>query len=215
MDLDDSCIHYLYSRGCREEWVAPLYAVTWNPEYAQDLPPEFEERYGERGFKISGCLILPYFSLRGQVLGFEGRRTTRKWVTDYRIQPTSRWHPVWVSSPGSVQRVIRGDDVVLTEGPYDMFALSWARGADSLAMFSTLRARITRPQLNFLKRFCTGQVFIVYDDDETGIDGANDAVEQLTRAGVICRKVKFWGGKDPGELWDSGGESRIQEVFSF
>jgi hypothetical protein len=66
---------------------------------------------------------------------------------------------------------------------------------------------------------------MAYDMDTAGrkaVDGWDDAdkkhhpgaMELLERVGLACSNERYDGGKDPGEIWDQGGEVAIRATFA-
>lgn len=213
---------YLLGRGAKEESIQAEGAVTWQvPE--KDIPDAiFRQRYGPRGEKLSGWLICPVYSPKGALLGFEGRNTQQKMITDFRL-PASKWSPFWLGTRRMMSRIWAGGDVWVVEGLFDLFPLEWVV-PETDAVLASVRAKLSRQHVAFLRRFCKGWVHMVYDRDETGRKGTvgfvDDtgkrvwgALESLEHAGLRCRDVTYRGGNDPGEIWDSGGVEALNAAF--
>lgn len=214
MTLEDDDLEYLYTRGAKPARVDEFRCVTWRACEA-DFPSDFVSVYGTRGEALDGCLITPYYLPTGEVIGFEARRwdADTKWVSDYRVSPIAKWSPVGIGlTPSLWGRVSDGGDLWLVEGQFDLYALDWVVPEGS-GVFATVRAGVTYHHAMFLQRFMKGRVFICYDQDETGRKAAEKASSWLTKLGVRCQTVNFSGGKDPGEIWDSGGKEQLQRVF--
>jgi DNA primase len=155
-------------------------------------------------------------------LGFEGRSIHEKKITDFRL-PEEKWCPFFLGLHSAMSRIWDGGDVWITEGLFDKCALEWAV-PEKDAVLATVRAALSRPHVEFLRRFCRGRVQMVYDLDETGrkatrgwVDERGQkrlgALELLQRAGLTCRDVPYRGAKDPGEIWNMGGAEAIRKVF--
>ena len=217
---------YLLGRGAREESYRSLGVVTWQIPY--DKPPEdaaFLKRYGPpRGLNLEGWLICPILSPRGRVIGFEGRDTQKKSLTEFLL-PEAQWNPVWLGlTPEVMEKLWCGGDLWVTEGLFDKFPLEWIVPKTD-AVLATLRARMSDRLVEFIRRFCRGWVHMVYDLDDTGRKATHGwvdqkgkriwgALEKLNRAGVPCRDVSYSGGTDPGDVWDRGGLEALRSAFS-
>lgn len=99
------------------------------------------------------------------------------------------------------------------EGLFDLFALEWVVPKGDIILGS-LRAKLSYGHVSFLSRFATC-VHMVYDEDEAGRKGARGALFDLQRVDVVCREVRYCGGKDPGEIWDNFGLEGLRKAFSF
>ena len=117
-----------------------------------------------------------------------------------------------------------GGDVWICEGLFDKFPLEWAVPSGD-AVLATVRAKLSDSHVEFLRRFCTGTIHMVYDRDETGrkatvgwVDAETGrkrygALDALKRVGLKCVDVQYRGGKDPGEIWDHGGAAAVKAAF--
>jgi len=227
-ELTEAVEGYLLGRGAKEESYRELRVVTWTHPYQKKIgPEEFQTRYGlaNRGLNIYGWLICPIYSPKGRVIGFEGRNTKQKALTEY-ILPQGGWNPIWLGlTPDAMRRIWNGCDVWIVEGLFDLFPLEWVV-SESDVVLATLRARLTDKHVEFLRRFCRGWIHMAYDRDEQGkkaTHGWKDptgkyrwgALDKLKRVKLKCRDVPYSGGKDPGEIWDKGGAAGVRAAFSF
>lgn len=206
-DVED----YLLSRGAQPDSYEAMGASTWSPPEDPAPCADFRKRYGPRGERIRGCLVVPFHTPSGNVVGFEARRTDKKWITDYRIMPESKWLPVWLGTQKSMPKIWEGGHVWVVEGLFDLFAMEWVVPEGDVVLAS-VRAALSYAHVQFLSRFASF-VHIVYDEDQTGQEGSEKALFFLHRVGVLCRAVRFHGGKDPGEIWDRSGEEGLRRVF--
>lgn len=202
---------YLLRRGARENSYQRLQVKTWGEPETPAPCKDFRKRYGEYGGALRGCLVTPFCSPSGKVVGFEARRTDPKWLSDYRIMPDSRWMPIWLGTQGATEKLWAGGAAWIVEGLFDLFAMEWVVPEGDVVL-SSVRAALSFPHVQYLRRFAK-YVHMVYDEDSAGRAGSAKALKLLGQAGVPCRTVRFWGGKDPGELWDHGGEERLRTVF--
>jgi len=228
MPLSEDAEGYLLGRGMREDRIAEIGVAQWNPlKVVQDAPDrEFYRLLGHRGAYVAGTLAFPLRSPQGEIIGIE----YRAWFGEKRMRqyllPEADWNPLFAGMTSSVmQRIWDGGDVWLTEGIFDAVAMEHIVPTKD-AVLATLRARVSKAHADFLSRFCSGKVHMVYDQDETGrnmtfgyVDPTTKkrvwgALDALRRVKVVCRDVPYAGGKDPGEIWDAGGIPALKLAFS-
>lgn len=220
--LTDEVEGYLLGRGAKEEFIQQEGIVTWCRADSPIPDQTFQDRYGTHGERLEGCLVCPVRSPKGEVIGFEGRSTQRKYITDFRLPP-SAWNPFWLGTKTAMPKIWSGGDVWIVEGLFDLCPLQWAIPQED-AILASVRAHLSRNHVEFLRRFCKGWVNMVYDRDETGrkaTHGYTDdqgkrhwgALDNLQRVGLDCRDKPYSGGTDPGEIWDLGGAPAIKKAF--
>jgi hypothetical protein len=159
------------------------------------------------------------------VIGFEARSIVEKKVSRYLL-PEAAWNPVWVGMTSDVMgRIWAGSDVWIVEGLFDLFPLEWVVPPTDVVLGSG-RAKLTDKHVEFLSRFCRGWVHLVYDNDPTGQKGMHGwtdsetgkrhlgAKDVLHRVGLKCRAVSYLGGKDPGDIWKTGGVPALKAAFA-
>lgn len=235
--LSEATEGYLLGRGLLESRIKALGIVEWaSPEEACP-DPTFVSRYGltgsgdhpegQRVADLRKFFIVPFYSPRGEVLGFEGRLLSgKKQITDFRL-PASKWNPVFLGlTPGDMQKLWHGGDLWVTEGLFDAGPLERVIPQTDVAV-GTVRAKLSDRHVEFCRRYVRGMVHMVYDNDETGrkqTHGWTDAttgrprwgaLDRLGRVGVRARDVPYKGGKDPGEVWDHGGLEALQSAFQY
>lgn len=215
---------YLLGRGAKEATIREEGMVTWTP-LKQDIPDgQFVQWFGRHGERLAGYLICPMYSPLGEVIGFEARNTHQKIIRDYRM-PEAAHHPFWLGTRRAVQKLWEGGDAWVVEGLFDLCPLEWVV-PEKDAVLASVRAKLTMSHVEFLRRFCRGQVNVVYDNDESGRKGTfgfidesgkkqMGALDWLKRVGLQCRDVPYEGGKDPGVLWDKGGASTVRDAFKY
>ncbi len=223
LTLEEGHEDYLLGRAMPEWMQGPLKPKTWSP-----LPiPVEADGWSDMGAKgqgeyLDGRLILPLWSPRGALLGFESR-TERKKIIKYFL-PEADWSPTFVGmSPLVMERLWAGGDLWLAEGFFDVFPL-WHILPSTDAVLGTLTAKLSRRHLDFCVRFCRGWVHVVYDNDDAGRKGAHTwvnkdgrkvwgAVEKLRHAGLKARSIPY-DGKDPGEVWSNFGLPGLRTAFA-
>ena len=222
LPLSEDCEGYLLGRGASPDTIERLGIREWEPASTPAPSEHFTSRYGRHGEKLTEMVTIPLRGPTGTLTGIEARSWHEKRVTDFRV-PEAEWNPVALDLPRAAEAMWAGGSVWVVEGVYDLCALDWCIPKTD-AVISTLRAGLGKDVLEFLARFCTNTVYMVYDNDDTGrraTHGWKDpatgkyrpgALDLLKRAGV--RAVDFrYRGKDPGEVWRAGGLSKLRETF--
>jgi len=172
-------------------------------------------------------MVIPYWTPRGNLAGAEFRTWgyQDKKVRDYRT-PNSKFSPVFLGLTNqALHKIWEGGDVWLVEGIFDLALAHVVPEKDVVLGCGT--ARLTNRQLDFLERFLVSYAMthVVYDEDETGrkhAEGYTDpstgkhvrgVVSRLESRGIRSRHVRYRGGKDPGEIWESGGRYALRKSF--
>lgn len=221
LSLSEEAEGYLLGRAATLESIERLGFVVWEPSSTKAPSEAFRKRYGDRGEMLSGMITYPLRSPCGTILGFESRSMVEKRISEFRT-PESAWNPVLVNTPESVRRMWAGGSVWVCEGVFDLLALELVVPPGD-AVVATLRAGLSKRHVDFLARFCRDRVYMVYDNDDTGRkatlgwtrpDGKfqRGALDLLRRAGLPVIDFRY-RGKDPGEVWSSGGLPKLRRVF--
>ena len=238
MVLTEEVEGYLLGRGAKEATIQREGIVTWKPTTDEIPDKAFTDIYGLHGENLEGYLVCPVRSPKGLLIGFEGRNIHKKNIQDFRFIE-SKYTPFFLGTRAAMPTIWAGGNVWICEGLFDKTALEWAV-PETDAVLATVRAKLSDQHVEFLRRFCKGTVYMVYDQDPTGIQavgrapvkdsvtGKNisvgwkdpesgktryGAMAVLNRAGLRCRYVKFHGGKDPGVIWDHGGAKAIKAAI--
>ena len=202
---------YLMGRGATpaviESWGLKVFDCPLEPCPKGSL----HEHHGEFFERYEGKVVYPLRSARGTLLGFESRSLDRK-DYDQFLLPASRWNPVWIGMPQGMPPLWRGEDVIVVEGGFDVFALQHVAGPR--AVLGTSTAHLSWKHVEFLRRWASGRVHMAYDMDDAGHKGAREAVKNLERRGVQCSELRYGKtGDDPGAIWDRGGAPSLHEAF--
>lgn len=228
-DLPEDAEGYLRGRGMREKLISELEMAIWHCPTEPAPDKAFSDKYGAHGEYLRGKLICPFFSPRGEIIGFEGRTWDgTKRITDYRMAEGS-WNPVFIGlTSATMRRLWDGGNAWVVEGLFDLTALERVVPEKDVVL-ATIRAKLSRSHVEFLRRYVrkarSQTVYMVYDNDETGrkqTHGWTDdlgkdrwgALTLLSRVGVDCQDFPYSGGKDPGEIWDKGGEVALRRTFA-
>jgi len=222
LSLSEDCEGYLLGRGASPESIARLGIREWAPAPTDTPDTEFKKRYGPRGEKLDGMVVIPIRGPTGTFLGMEARSRFEKRVTDFRV-PEAGWNPFAINLPRVAEAMWNGGSVWVCEGIYDLCALDWCIPSTD-ATLATLRAGMGKDVVGFFSRLCTGTVYMVYDNDETGrkatygwTDGVSGkhrmgAIDLLTKVGVKAVDYRY-RGKDPGDVWLKRGLDGLRATF--
>lgn len=212
----------------REDTVHRLGISLWKTPDEPAPDAEFARKY-KGGQYLDDRLVCPALSPRGALIGFEAR-TWRpedgKHITDFRL-PEAEWNPFFLGlTVDAMERIWDGGDIWVVEGLFDLAPMERVIPVTDVVL-ATVRAKVSDAHVKFIQRFLRKgrMVHMVYDNDETGqkqIFGWNDdtgkrrwgALERFGRVSVACRHVPYSGGKDPGEIWDRGGEAALRAAFA-
>lgn len=219
MNLPEDAEGYMLSRGLREHRIRELGVVVWDDRRAVgDAPdPEFADSYKPRASRWNGRLLTPLRSPLGAIIGCEVRSWRGEKQLSQYLLPSAHWNPVFIGMDTTVVGRLRsGGCAWIVEGLFDLAALEHVV-PEADVVLATLRARLSPAHVQFLSRFCRAPVRMAYDNDDTGrkqtygfVDPATGlrrrgALDYLAQAGVQASPVQYRGGKDFGEIWDSGG----------
>lgn len=222
LTLSEEAEGYLLGRGATPEAISRFRFVEWFPAKVESPSSQFRTRYGSRGEYLTGSLAYPLLSPLGDLIGMEARSMKEKKISEFRT-PESEWNPVLVNAPLAAQKMWGGGSVWITEGIFDLLPMELVVSPED-TVIATLRAGLSRRHVDFIARFCRNRVYMVYDNDETGRKatlGWKDtttgkyrpgALELLRRAGLQAVDFRY-RGKDPGEVWSSGGIRNLKRVF--
>lgn len=227
-ELPEDALGYCLGRGMRETTVHGLGLSLWRTPATAPPDPEFARRY-KGGAYLDGRLVCPALSPRGALIGFEARTWRSgagKHITDFRL-PEAEWNPFFLGlTPDAMVRVWDGADIWIVEGLFDLAAMERVVPAGDVVL-ATVRAKVSDAHVEFVRRFLRKgrMVHMVYDNDPTGqkqIFGwvadtgkrRRGALDRFARVGIACRHVPYSGGKDPGVIWDRGGEAALRAAFA-
>lgn len=204
---------YLLYRGFRPDTIKELNLKVWD---CPPVPKEFSKIYGRRGSRLEGKIIVPLYTPKGGVLGFEARSIDKE-LFQYRL-PNSKWNPAFIGINKFMGSVWSGARIWIVEGLYDYAVLRRVLPPDQVVL-ATLRAAMTHRHIKFLVRFSRGGVNLVYDNDSTGRaailgEGRKRGLLTLLRSkGVYMVEDHRYLGKDPADLWLKGKDLALRKHF--
>jgi DNA primase len=210
--LTEDARDYLMGRGATpdviEHWGIKVF----------DAPPEpfpderLRKYYGPCFERFEGKIVYPLYGPRGQLLGIDTRSMDAK-DDDRYLLPESRWNPVWIGMPQAMPLVYDGADVVVVEGRFDVFPMYHATDK---AVLGSGTAHLSWKQIEFLRRWVKGHVYMCYDRDDGGRKGVEDALRDLGKRRVECSELRYGvNGDDPGTIWDRGGSAAMRDAFPY
>lgn len=228
MSLSDDLCGYLYGRGFTDDLIRHTAPVQWDGQRVSQCPDaDFSKKY--LWGVLNERVIFPIRAPDDTLLGFESRTWGDRPKQMLQILlPEAQEHPVFLGmSPSVMDAVWAGGDVWIVEGIFDLAAMQHIIPQRDVVL-STLRARVSPRHADFLQRYLRdGQIVrMCYDNDETGrqqTHGFTDpkskkrvrgALDILRGVGVACRDETYRGGKDPGEIWQTGGVTRLRKAFN-
>ena len=219
---------YLLGRGLCDWQIQDNGIGLWDStKISQPCPdPSFRSLYGPKGEVFHQRVVVPLWGPHGDLLGWEGRNWSihnEKKLTQFLL-PKAEWNPVFVGlTQKAMTKLWEGGNAWVVEGVYDMGAIGRIAPSQDVVL-ATLRAKVSSRHIDFFQRFLQGKVYLVYDNDATGrrqTNGYTDpvtgkrrwgAIESMSRVGIRCQDVPY-KGKDPGEVWESGGLPALQQSF--
>lgn len=222
LPLSEECEGYIMGRGASPEVIERLGIREWVPSATPAPSKNFVERYGHHGEKLDGMVTIPLRGPSGTLVGIEARSRFEKKVSEFRL-PESQWNPVAINTPRVAEALWNGGCAWVVEGVWDLSALEWCIPKKD-AVLATLRAGLSHDTVEFLARFCTNTVYMVYDNDETGRNATHGwldaqtgkyrpgALKLLSKAGVKVVDYRY-RGKDPGDVWSKGGIDKLRQTF--
>lgn len=223
-NIDEKAEGYLLGRGMQEHVIREMGVGVWEPPEEHAPGITFRERYGENGWKLRGRLVVPMYSPRGKVIGAEFRSMSEKSAVRHLLADAA-WNPVFIGMKMAMPKIWAGGNVWLVEGLFDMTAMLRIVPLGD-AVLATVRAKVADKHVEYLRRFCNGMVYVVYDNDETGRKqtvGWTDAktgkfrwgaLQRLERVDLQVHDARYRGGKDPGEIWENTGTSGLHQAFA-
>jgi len=150
---------------------------------------------------FSNRIIIP-IAQEGKTVCFQGRDITDKSSNKYKSCPDEEAVVPIKSCLYGIDKVV-GESVVVTEGPTKVLRL----GAGSVCTFG---ATVTDTQVKLLKRF--QQVFLLFDEDEAGTEGAEKVGKELAVLGVNAVLVTT-GIRDVAELSSRDASELMKELL--
>ncbi|MBQ5996227.1 MAG: DNA primase [Clostridia bacterium] len=155
-------------------------------------------------------LVFPIIDLRGNVLGFSGRRINEednpKYVNTKDTAVYKKGREIFglnLAKKGNTDRLI------LCEGNVDVVMLHQAGFTNAVACLGTA---LTQEQAQILSRY-TGEILICYDNDEAGRKAVEKALNVFSQTSLHTKVITMSGGKDPDEIIRNHGVERFRALI--
>jgi len=157
-------------------------------------------------------LIFPLIDVRGNVVGFSGRRVTddeseRKFV---HTKETILFNKSRFLFGLNLAKKTKLGRLILVEGNVDVITLRQAGFDNAIASLGT---SLTEEQARLISNY-TREVVIAYDSDAAGIAAAERAIDHLERLGVAIKVLRVPGNKDPDEFIRSHGPGAFAALLN-
>lgn len=155
-------------------------------------------------------LVFPIIDLRGNVLGFSGRRLREedrgKYVNTSDTLVYKKGNEVFALN---FARKSGKDSLILCEGNIDVVMLHQAGFTNAVAGLGTA---LTSEQAHLMSRYAS-DIYLCYDNDEAGGKATARALEVFSKTNAKIRVLKLSGGKDPDEIIKNYGVERFQSII--
>lgn len=155
-------------------------------------------------------LVFPIIDLRGNVLGFSGRRLREedkgKYVNTSDTLVYKKGNEVFALN---FARKSGKDSLILCEGNIDVVMLHQAGFTNAVAGLGTA---LTTEQAHLMSRYAS-EIFLCYDNDEAGGKATARALEVFSKTNAKIRVLKLSGGKDPDEIIKNYGVERFRSII--
>jgi DNA primase len=210
--LTEDAVDYLMGRGATPDTIERWGVRTFECPSTQCPDEALVKRYGPHFEVFRDKVIYPLRSGRGELLGFDSRSLGRKDELRFLLAE-SVWHAVWIGLPDAMDGVWEGRDILVVEGRYDVFAMNHVFQGPVLGSGP---AHLSWKQVEWLRRWARGRVFLAYDRDAAGKLGTEKGLEQLRRVKVPCAEMAYGRqGDDPGLIYDRGGVAELRAQFPY
>ena len=216
---------------CRERRLTKETVIKFGLGYAPDSWTSLKEYMNSKGFNdyelaeadllkksskgtyfdtFRHRLVFPIIDLRGNVLGFSGRRICEedrgKYVNTSDTLVYKKGNEVFALN---FARKSGKDSLILCEGNIDAVMLHQAGFTNAVAGLGTA---LTQEQAHLLSRYAS-EIFICYDNDEAGGKATARALEVLSKTNAKIRVLNLSGGKDPDEIIKNYGVERFRSII--
>lgn len=155
-------------------------------------------------------LVFPIIDLRGNVLGFSGRRLREedkgKYVNTSDTLVYKKGNEVFALN---FARKSGKDSLILCEGNIDVVMLHQAGFTNAVAGLGTA---LTSEQAHLMSRYAS-DIYLCYDNDEAGGKATARALEVFSKTNAKIRVLKLSGGKDPDEIIKNYGVERFKSII--
>lgn len=206
-EISEGGEYYCCRRGMSDFMREHLGVNTWHPPQESCPDEAFAKAFGSRGEKLSNCLVFPYWEPNGNLVLLEMRDMSAKRLFKYAI--SSERHAYFGGIPWMMPYLWAGQTPIVVEGFFDMVALVRVYQGPVLVAGT---ANLNHAQEQFLSRWCN-TVMLGFDMDKAGRNATTKVSRNLRDAGLKVLELAYTGYKDPGVVWDQGGQELLNRVF--
>jgi DNA primase len=202
---DPRALDYLKSRGITDNNIFSDFTIGFsNGTLLNTIPNEGDIRealkdigiLNERGHEMFyGCAVFPIFDENKDCVGLYGRRIERQELSNSINSTNSINSPTHLYLPGprrgvfNFQAAKRSKSIILTESIIDAVTLYNAGFKDVIPCYGV--NGFTKDQIDLLTRSQVKEVYICFDKDDAGTEGAEKIAAQLKEKGIEPYIVKL------------------------
>lgn len=156
-------------------------------------------------------IMFPIINVRGNVVGFSGRRYTEdkneaKYINTGDTPVYKKSHNLFALN---LAKSNCAKQLILVEGNLDAISLHQAGFNNAVAPLGTA---FTQEQAQLISRY-TEEVVICFDSDEAGRVATKKAVDLLSKTGVSIKIMKLPMGKDPDEFLKKNAPEAFEKLL--
>ena len=164
--------------------------------------------------RFFGRVMLPVYSISGQIIGFGGRvlKTAEK-TAKYVNSPESEIYNKSKTLYGLYQartEIVRQKKCYLVEGYADVISLFMAGVRNVVASSGT---SLTEDQIRIIHRL-TDDITVLYDGDSAGIHASVRGIDMLLAQGLNVRVLLLPDGEDPDSFAKKNGSEKTIEYLN-
>lgn len=154
-------------------------------------------------------VMFPIIDLRGNVIGFGGRKMTGEGPKYYNSPDT----PVFKKTKNlfalNFAKKQKLENLILCEGYMDVIAMHQAGFTQAVASLGT---SLTADQCRLAASYAD-EAILAYDSDDAGQKATKRAIALLDEAGMRSRVLTIEGAKDPDEFIKKYGGARFKKLL--
>jgi len=170
----------------RKRKISPTTAKAWNLGYSPiDFVPKcFKEEDYPTYTKMQGRLIIPVYDSNGELLTLSGRGITddiKPKYMHYSFQTSRTLFGLYINE----KDITKNNVIFFTEGQFDVIS-AWQNGFRLCAC--TFGSHFSEEQILLASRYAK-RVYILFDEDEAGIDGAKISFDKIKLKGDMSIKI--------------------------
>ncbi len=199
-DSWDSLRNHLRSKGYTEDEMLQANVVT-------------RSKNGGCYDRFRNRAMFPIINVRGNVIGFSGRR--REGLTDKEAAKyiNTSDTPVYKKSQNlfgiNYAKSHCSESLILVEGNLDVISLHQAGFKNTVCPLGTA---FTSEQANLITRY-TKEVIICFDADTAGQTAVSKAIDIFAPTGISVKVVLLPEGKDPDEFLKNNSPAKFQKLI--